>query len=98
MTNDEIREATAALSGNKANILYSPQQWRRFENKLTTLAEEYLKIEGWPEENECAVHRNIPDLDCYECYACRKFNEALRLCKLAAMKEKTRIKENINLK
>lgn len=57
------------------------------ERFIQALTEEYFKVEGWPEEQKCNcaeikyIHRVCGN---------HRFNEALRLCKLAAMKEKSK--------
>ena len=72
------------------------QSWiyKGVENKeveiLIDLAEQYLKIEGFPEKKPCGKSYNKEDCKrCHYFYDCETvvFNEALQQCKLAVMKE-----------
>lgn len=79
MTNDEIREAVQKW--NKSTELHNVN----WIHTLGEFAEGYLKVKGWPEEKII-----------YDSYSWKAvFNETLRLCKLAAMKEKNKVSREI---
>ena len=63
---------------------------KKHQSILLDLAEQYLKIEGFPEKKPCGKSYNKEDCKrCHYFYDCETvvFNEALQQCKLAVMKE-----------
>lgn len=88
MTSDEINEAIGYISGMIKHPAHNKlsEEAIGYLKSIISLAEEYLKVEGWPKEKE----KRVTDRD-YPNIKAEGFNEALRLCKFAAMKEKNKV-------
>lgn len=94
MTDDELREAV--------EILERDGYWGENENvkafdSLLSFVQQYLSIKGFPEEKWMSIGATSLNSEKERQNYANGFNEALRLCKLAKMKEKNKVsKEEID--
>lgn len=89
---EEIRDAVQKI--NECFIYNKPIRYSEVRI-LLSLAQEYLRVEGWPEEKDFVSLPNHPvNCNCPECEAmafyAQQYNQALHLCRLANLKEKNK--------
>lgn len=83
MTNDELREAIIAVK-NILTWIAGDANAKHYQ-ALVSLIEQYLALEDWPEEK--ITYEGVWGEE--ESYKAG-FNEALRLCKLAVLRDKNK--------
>lgn len=85
---EEIRNAVDVLR-NEQKI---PFALKLIAEPLVSLAEQYLNCKGWPEKKN--AYKEYTGCDVSKALG---FNEAIDLCKLAAMKDKERLLERCSV-
>jgi hypothetical protein len=83
MNDKDLREAVEFFANEENRGKEKWEEAVKHSKVVIDLAERYLDIEGFPEEKEC---HKTPILACYSCHKVEGYNQALRDCKLAHLK------------